>query len=98
MRTRYVLRDGELVEKRYAAPLNASAYVISDHLDDVVCPLNGRPYDSKSAFYRTVRDAGCEIAGNDSSLTAKPREFSTVPNVERDIKTAIEQLRAGYRG
>lgn len=98
MRTRYVLRAGELVEKRYAPPLNGSAYIISDHLDDVVNPLDGRAYDSKSAFYRTVREAGCEIAGNDSSLTARPRTFSEVPHADQDIKTAIEQLKAGYRG
>lgn len=98
MRTRYVLRDGQLVEKRYAPPLNGSAYVISDQLDNVVNPIDGRAYDSKSAYYRTVRNAGCEIAGNDSSLEPRRREMSAVPHVERDVKTAIEQLRAGYRG
>lgn len=45
--------------------------VISDDLgkDGVFNPANGKRYDSKSAYYRAVKDAGCEIMGNDAPTT-----------------------------
>lgn len=70
-------------------------YIISDRLDDVICPLNGRPYDSKSAYYQTVKDAGCEIAGSDP-IVSRPRVPIEPPGgLEKDIKTAMEMLSAG---
>lgn len=67
-------------------------YIISDRLDDVWNPATGKTYDSKSQYYRDVRAAGCEIVGNETMAPPKPIE--AVPGVERDLKTAIEQLNA----
>lgn len=79
-----------LASRKVAAPM-----IISDKLDDVLNPVNGQLYDSKSAYYRAVREAGCEIVGNDAPTHVHtPPE---VPGVEQDIKTAIDQLNAGYQ-
>ena len=66
-------------------------YVISDHLDGVQNPVDGKRYDSKSAYYRTVKDAGCEIMGSDPQANKRP-EYEPPGGVEEDIKRAIEQL------
>lgn len=65
--------------------------IISDHLDGVVNPLDGKAYDSKSAYYRKVRESGCEIVGNDPVATKTPT-FETPGGVEQDIAAAIDQL------
>lgn len=80
------IKAGE--NKRSALPM---PYVVSDHLADVVNPVDNKPYDSKSAYYRTVKDAGCEIMGSDSATTKRP-EPQEVGGVEQDIKRAIEEL------
>jgi hypothetical protein len=69
--------------------------VISDHLDDVWNPVNGKKYDSKSAYYNAVKDAGYTIAGNDSSITQaaeRARAETTAPKgLKDDLKAAWEQ-------
>lgn len=69
-----------------------SHFVISDTLDGVLNPADGKRYDSKSKYYRAVRDAGCEIIGNEP-MTPKARQYDPGP-VAPDIKRAIEQLRS----
>jgi len=63
---------------------------------DGMAPLrsmaDGRLYDSKSAYYASVRRAGCEIVGDDrGGFGAGAR---TLPSPGADIKRAIEQLRS----
>jgi hypothetical protein len=68
--------------------------LIRDGLNDVWNPVNGKVYDSKSAYYRAVKDAGCEIAGNDSSIS-RAHEKAVQPKVptglKEDLKSAWEQ-------
>lgn len=67
--------------------------LIRDGIDDVWNPVNGRKYDSKSAYYRAVKDAGCEIAGNDSSVTQaheKPVAQKNPPGLKDALKSAWE--------
>ncbi len=96
---RYVIRDGELVPRHLAprTPVQRSAFpcpaIRTDGMADTINPANGLLYDSRSAYERAVRDAGCVIVGDDSAYTdPKPPEFETVGGVEHDIKDAIEQL------
>lgn len=99
-RETYVYRNGKVIPKR-RAQLAAHAYVISDTLDGVLNHADGKRYDSKSAYYAAVRAAGCEIIGNDTaSIASRQRERSdaALGGLGGDIKTAIDQLRAGYRG
>lgn len=67
--------------------------VIRDAMDGVICPINGQPYDSKRAFEKTVRDAGCVIMGNEAPTTNKS-PIVDVGGIEKDIATAIEQVNA----
>ena len=63
--------------------------VISDKLDDVWNPVNGKKYDSKSAYYSAVKNAGYTIAGNDSSITAPKPVATTAPKgLKDDLKAA----------
>lgn len=68
-----------------------SPRLIRDGLEDVWNPVNGKIYDSKSAYYRAVKDAGCEIAGNDSSISTahkKPVEVKTPAGLKDTLKNA----------
>ena len=68
--------------------------LIRDGLEDVWNPVNGKIYDSKSAYYRAVREAGCEIAGNDSSVMhahEKTVQTKTPADLKSDLKAAWEQ-------
>lgn len=96
---RYVIRDGELIERHKAPrlPVQRSSlpapYIRSDGMSDTRNPVDGRLYDSKSQFERAVRDAGCTIVGDDPAFSElKPREHIPAPGLEQDIKDACEQL------
>lgn len=91
MRTTYVLRDGELIEKHLAPPLHDGAptfHVISDNMGAVKNMADGRMYDSKSRYRDAVHAAGCRIVGNDRL----DRRTSAAPRAGADIKRAIQQL------
>jgi hypothetical protein len=65
--------------------------LIRDGLDSVWNPVDGKLYDSKSAYYGAVKRAGCEIAGNDSSLTTaleKPATVKTPGGLKDTLKAA----------
>jgi hypothetical protein len=66
-----------------------SPMIISDQMDVTMNPANGRRYDSKRAYQKAVRAAGCEILGNEKP-SASPRPQLDDPG--NDIKQAIEQL------
>lgn len=98
----YVFRDGAMILRELAPPLVVGKrsglpmpMIIRDHLDDVVNPVDGRPYSSKRAYEKAVRAAGCEIAGNDPSIMRqKPTvEDSPLPDVEQ----AYRDVANGYR-
>lgn len=63
-----------------------SPMVISDSLDGVWNPMDGRHYDSKSAYYRSVRQRGGEIIGNESPRVASP---PPLPSAEADVAEAL---------
>ncbi len=56
-------------------------------------PINGKSYTCMRAYEKDVRAAGCEIAGNDSSIVnAKPKQVTTAPGLKQDIARAWDQL------
>jgi len=75
--------------KRSALPCPA---IRSDGMDATLNHADGKLYDSRSGYEKAVRAAGCEIVGNDQP---DERQVSEVPNVAQDVKTALEQLKAG---
>lgn len=98
MRGTFVLRDGKLVPKHLAAPLTElnrsslpSPMLIRDGMDSTWNPVNGQHYDSKRAYEKAVRAAGCEIVGNEK-LKASPRP--ELPDPVHDVVQAIAQTEA----
>lgn len=101
--TTYVIRDGQLVDKRFAPrqPVARSHLpcpaIRPDGMSDTWNPATGLLYDSRSAYYRAVKDAGCEIVGDDrafSEPSGPPRTPDHVleREIAHDVKDAIEQL------
>lgn len=94
--SRFVLRDGVLTPKHLAArpPVARSALpcpaIRSDGMSTIRSMADGRLYDSRSAYERSVREAGCEIVGDDMGASSTPTY--TPGNVERDVAEAIQQL------
>ena len=78
---------GHLHERSHlAAPMQ-----IRDTMDHVLNHADGRHYDSKRAYEKAVRAAGCEIVGNEdlSKHVKKPKEPR---DIGHDIKRAIAEL------
>ena len=65
--------------------------LIRDGLDDVINPVDGKPYSSKSAYYRKVREAGCEIVGDDSSISTAHEKPAAPPKTAPGLKDALKQ-------
>ena len=83
---KYVIHEGKQIRVGNAQlPLN---YGGSDVLsfEGVRNPVDGKMYDSKSKYYRAVKDSGCEIMGNDA-----PKE-RVIPKTEQiDWKSAVAE-------
>jgi hypothetical protein len=95
-RATYVIRNGELVEKHLAEPLEHAGPAfnfISDTMDATQHMANGKWYTSKSEFRKATKAAGCIEVGNE-----KLKPFKPIPLDRRkramDIKRAIEELRS----
>ncbi len=73
----------------------AGFYVISDDLGikGVINPVNGKQYDSKSQYYKTVKQAGMIVVGNDAKTETR-REIAGDYDCRKDIAQAIEQTGA----
>jgi hypothetical protein len=52
-------------------------YIVTDSLPDVRNPLDGKIYDSKSAYYKKVKESGCEILGNDFDAQHSKPEYNS---------------------
>lgn len=71
MRKIYAFRDGQFVELTKNCPSNSTA-VIEDSMPPTRHPVDGKIYDSKSAFRFVTRAAGCEEVGNEPIRDKKP--------------------------
>jgi hypothetical protein len=69
---------------------NDAPNIRTDGMDPVKSMADGKTYDSKSAYYGSVKRAGCEIVGNDAGGFGKRPEY-TAPNLRRDLKQALER-------
>ena len=104
MRPTAVYRDGQWMPTDVVTPNGVSTrpkpaprlHVISDNLDGVVHPCDGRHYHSKSRFRQATRYFGCDEVGNDPEglRPNKPIERPSVAEVAQDMKRAIEELRS----
>jgi len=94
VRETYVLRNGELVPKRLAAPLKSagSPAIIRDDLGQGLKHMaNGRVTDSKSQFRRWTRESGCVELGNDVPTKVTPPKIN-LPDVRADLAMNWERL------
>lgn len=100
-RATYVMRNGKLVRKDRATPLQAGSgpMVQSDYLGDQLEHhgySDGRRTDSKSTFRRWTKEAGLVEKGNDREY--RPRHIGTdTREVIRDVAYATEMVKNGYR-
>ena len=65
----------------------------ADGMSPIMNHANGLMYDSRSAYERGVKDAGCEIIGNEK-IEPKPRAVLSDRELKQDIKTAMDQVEA----
>lgn len=78
---------------------STASYVISDDLgiNGVFCHADGKMYDSKSQYYKSVKEKGYEVVGNDlpvEAFEAKPVYNVSDKEMHKDISEAMKQL--GY--
>jgi hypothetical protein len=74
----------------------AAPSIIRDGLDNVVNPVDGKAYDSKSAYYQAVKAAGCEIVGNEAEKMVGPSSARSDVN-SADIGEALHKVKQGYK-
>lgn len=67
--------------------------VISDNLGAVWNPADGQTYDSKAAYYKAVKAAGCEIMGNEAPVTpSTPKDDGpSTADIEKSVADAFKQ-------
>lgn len=70
---------------------NDAPYIRTDGMDPLRSMADGKVYDSKSGYYKSVRQAGCEIVGDDRAGFG-PRPEYRPQGVGQSIKRAIESL------
>lgn len=97
-RSSYVYRDGKVWLRGTeppSIPVQRSGLpcpnIRPDGMQAIQSMHDGQFYDSRSGYYRSIKEAGCEIVGDDKAPFDAPREFVPDP-VAPDIKRAIEEL------
>jgi hypothetical protein len=102
---KYVIHDGALRPWAEVAALRRARarsslpapYVIGDHLDDVQNPADGKIYESKSNYYRAVKEAGCEIVGNEAQKMVETHSEPRSNVATSEIGEALRKVKEGYK-
>ena len=96
--TTYVFRDGKLVKKLPELSLVRSdlsaPMVVSDNADPFFSHADGRTYDSKSQYYRTLKEKGLRIVEPGEPL--EHQDQWSKPVIE-DVTEAYKKVRDGYK-
>ena len=93
----FVVKGGPL-DRRAPAPSRSDLpcpMLIRDNMDALLNHADGRYYDSKSAFTKAVKAAGCEILGNDAPTT--PVDRPPPDGVDDAVEQAIAKVSQGYK-
>jgi len=64
---------------------------IGEGLKGIVNPVNGKKYDSKSAYEKDIKASGHVIMGNDAPTKAN-NEIRGDFNVRKELKDAVQQV------
>lgn len=97
---RYVWHKGEWVEawvgQALTEPCLPTPGIITDDMVPACHPVSGVVVDSKSAFRRMTKDAGCVELGNDAAqvVAQRPEPDRTI---RQDIHKAWQKLAEGYK-
>lgn len=101
-RSAYVWREGQVWERGTEPPRTPVARsslpcpaIRPDGMDAIRSMADGQTYDGRSAYYDSVRRAGCEIAGDDYAPFERRPSYEDAGigvGVAEDVKQAIEQL------
>ena len=78
-----------VVPKHEKTPTDGTFHVISDGLDYVVNPADGKRYTSKRAYYAAVRAHGCEIVGNENTASVE-RNRPKLDRPAHELKRVLE--------
>lgn len=70
----------------------AAPFVRVDGMATTWNPADGRTYDSRSAYERAVKAAGCEIVGNDRAFAEPTRPQHRMTDLRPSIRRALEGL------
>ena len=108
MRERFVIHNGKCVPAGQLALMRSAAasrarsdfptpMVIRDALNGVVNPCDGKPYDSKRAYYRAVKDHGCVIVGSEAERMAASPPNPQPDVTGQEIYDAYKKVEAGYK-
>ncbi len=63
-----------------------------DGMGALLSHADGRFYDSKSAYYASIKAAGCEIVGNDTSaIRDRPTYEAPDADIERDVVQTMKE-------
>jgi hypothetical protein len=78
---------------------NDAPNYISDHMAPTRHMVDGKMYDSKVAFRRATKAAGCVEVGNETAAMVKPRAPVVLDRGQRReaIKRSIWELKNGRR-
>lgn len=71
----------------------AIPYFISDNIDPIQHPIDGKFYSSKSTFSKITRDAGAIEVGNDPARL-RPKQPTKVD--PKDYRASIEKAKSRY--
>lgn len=92
---RWIQIDGKLVPaeqvERTVSPYPA---IITDRHKPFRSMADGKWYDSKSAYRRSLKAHGYEETGNDRP-TLKPAPEPDITSIERDVATTIKEMNHG---
>ncbi len=67
-------------------------------MDATMNHADGRLYDSRSAYEKAVKAMGCEIIGDAPIPSAPAPKEPDMADIANDVKTAMQQVEAGYNG
>ena len=94
----FVWRSGKWVEKKYAAPLARSSLpapmIISDTTRPFLSHADGKFYDSKSSYYRTLKERCLRIV---EEPVGPPQNYVEAPITKAEIGEAYCKVRDGYK-
>lgn len=103
-RKAFIWRDGRLWERGTEPPRAppprshlAAPAIRADGMTAIRSMADGRMYDSKSAYYASVKAAGCEIAGDERApFERRPThdDAGIGVGVREDMQRVIQELEA----